>query len=53
MRHACTGRDDRESIASLHRAQELGINFWDTVDIYENGDNKNEKHMGWTYRCFP
>jgi len=32
--------DNDESIATLHKALDLGINFWDTADIYGNGHNE-------------
>src|SRR5438128_9779681 len=35
-----SGRDERESLATLDRALELGINFWDTADVYGYGDNE-------------
>lgn len=40
MSHAYGVRDDKESLATLQMAVELGINFWDTADFYGNGDNE-------------
>jgi aryl-alcohol dehydrogenase-like predicted oxidoreductase len=36
--------DDRTSIAALHKAVDLGVNFIDTADVYGNG--RSEKLIG-------
>lgn len=41
MSHAYGNRDDKESLATLELAIDLGINFWDTADVYGNGDNES------------
>ena len=35
--------DDRESLATLHRAADLGVNFYDTADVY--GDGRSERSL--------
>jgi len=40
MSHAYGEKDDIESIATLYRAFDLGINFWDTADFYGKGENE-------------
>ena len=37
-------QNDEKSIKTLHRSLELGINFWDTADMY--GPYKNEELLG-------
>src|SRR4051794_10059910 len=39
-----SGRDDAESIATIHRAIELGVTLFDTADIY--GPYTNEELVG-------
>src|SRR5690348_7640003 len=38
------GRDDAESVATLHRAIDLGVTLLDTADVY--GMGKNEELVG-------
>ncbi len=35
---------DRESLAALHTAVEMGVNFFDTADVY--GDGRSERLLG-------
>jgi aryl-alcohol dehydrogenase-like predicted oxidoreductase len=37
-------RDERESIATIHRALELGVTFFDTAEVY--GPHTNEELLG-------
>jgi aryl-alcohol dehydrogenase-like predicted oxidoreductase len=48
MSDAYSNRDESESIATLHRSLDLGINFFDTSDAY--GPYTNEELVGRTLR---
>jgi len=39
-----SGHDDRQATAALRRAYELGLNHWDTADVY--GDGQAESLIG-------
>jgi aryl-alcohol dehydrogenase-like predicted oxidoreductase len=39
-----SGRDEEESVATIHRALDLGVNFFDTADMY--GPFTNEELVG-------
>ncbi len=43
-----SGRDDQESIATIHRALDMGMSFLDTADMY--GPFKNEELVGQAIR---
>lgn len=40
MSFAYGATDEKENISVLHKALDLGINFWDTADMYANGENE-------------
>lgn len=40
MSHAYGEPDNEESIATLHRALDIGVTFWDTADMYGKGENE-------------
>src|SRR5215216_5045299 len=44
MSHAYGETDDDESIATIHRALDLGVAFLDTADVY--GPHTNERLVG-------
>lgn len=44
MSHSYASRDERDCIATIHRALDLGVNLLDTADVY--GDGTNEELVG-------
>jgi aryl-alcohol dehydrogenase-like predicted oxidoreductase len=43
--------DDKESITALHRSLDLGVNFFDTADVY--GDGHSERLLGQLHKERP
>ena len=50
MSHAYGGQDEKGAIATLHRAVELGVTFFDTAEVY--GPHTNEVLVGKGLRPF-
>ena len=46
-----SGQDDKDSTKALMKAYELGINHWDTADVY--GDGHSEKIIGSVWAELP
>ena len=44
--------DDERSIATIHRAHELGVNFFDTAELYGMGTGSSEKLLGRAVKDF-
>ena len=42
------GENEKENIFLLHKAMELGINYFDTADLYQHG--KNEETLGKAFK---
>ena len=47
--------DEKDAVAAIHKARELGVNFFDTADVYGGGRSEEvlgralEKHCGQVY----
>lgn len=50
MSYAYGGQDEQDAIATLHRAFDLGITFFDTAEVY--GPYENEKLLGKALKPF-
>jgi aryl-alcohol dehydrogenase-like predicted oxidoreductase len=50
MSHGYGGQDEQEAIRTLHRAVDLGVNFFDTAEVY--GPFKNEELLGKALKPF-
>ncbi len=50
MTYAYGGQDEQDAIRTLHRAVDLGINFFDTAEVY--GPFENEKLVGKALKPF-
>ncbi len=40
MNHGYGKPDDQESLATMEKALDIGVNFWDTADVYAGGRNE-------------
>ncbi len=52
MAYGQNDTDDQESIATLRRAHELGVTFFDTAELYGMGTGSNEKLVGEAVKSF-
>jgi aryl-alcohol dehydrogenase-like predicted oxidoreductase len=52
MAYGQSDTDDEQSIATLRRAHELGVTFFDTAELYGMGTGSNEKLVGEAVKSF-
>ena len=52
MTHAYGPSDTEQSIATIHRAFELGVTFFDTAELYGMGTGSNEQLLGRAVKDF-
>ncbi len=52
MAYGQSDTDDAQSVATLRRAYELGVTFFDTAELYGMGTGSNEKLVGEAVKGF-